>query len=124
MATTLAIDSGHFHNGTEINPNTEAHRSNLPLSSMEKMNGHPQGSGADPYRAAEDVDTASLDSGFTETTLVPRRRLGAFDVTSLIVNQMVGIGIFTTPGLVLSVTGSKPVSLVLWGVGGLYTFIS
>ncbi|KIW06544.1 uncharacterized protein PV09_02974 [Verruconis gallopava] len=56
-------------------------------------------------------------------TNVPRRNLTAFDVAALIFNKMVGTGIFTTPGAVLSLTGSKQLSIGLWAVGGVYTFI-
>ncbi|KAH7350518.1 amino acid permease-domain-containing protein [Rhexocercosporidium sp. MPI-PUGE-AT-0058] len=35
----------------------------------------------------------------------------------------VGIGIFTTPGAVLFYTKSKPISLVLWATGGVFTSI-
>lgn len=35
----------------------------------------------------------------------------------------VGTGIFTNPAAVMVLTGSKTVSMVLWFVGGLYSFI-
>ena len=59
-------------------------------------------------------------SNFTESTNIPRR-LETLDVAALIFNKMVGSGIFTTPGLVLSLTKSKALALGLWAVGGVYT---
>jgi hypothetical protein len=37
--------------------------------------------------------------------------------------MQIGTGIFTTPGAVLAYTKSKPVSIGLWVLGGLYTSI-
>ena len=47
--------------------------------------------------------------------------LGVIDVFSLIVNKMIGTGIYTAPTTVLLLTGSKQVSLVLWVIGFVYT---
>ena len=52
------------------------------------------------------------------------RTLGTLDVSALILNKMVGTGIFTVPGIVLSLTGSKGKSLAFWVVGGLYSLLS
>lgn len=68
-------------------------------------------------------DTASLGPAWTESTDVPRRKMGLIQVMSLMINQMIGTGIFSTPGYILLLTGSKPLSLVLWAVGGIYTLL-
>jgi hypothetical protein len=49
--------------------------------------------------------------------------LGPFDVFSLIVNKMIGTGIYTAPTTVLLLTGDKQLSLGLWGVGFVYTIM-
>jgi hypothetical protein len=49
--------------------------------------------------------------------------LGSFDVFSLIVNKMIGTGIYTAPTTVLLLTGSAPLSLGLWAVGFIYTIM-
>ena len=49
-----------------------------------------------------------------------REGLGSLDVFSLIVNKMVGTGIYTSPAVVYRMTGSKSITLVLFGVGFLY----
>nr|CEG05097.1 unnamed protein product [Fusarium clavum] len=51
-------------------------------------------------------------------------RLGSFDVFSLIVNKMIGTGIYTSPAVVYQLTGSKSITLALFGVGFLYCLIS
>lgn len=59
----------------------------------------------------------------TENTHLRRRDLGLLDVAALIINKQIGTGIFTTPGIVLGLTGSKSISLVLWLCGGLWAFL-
>jgi hypothetical protein len=49
--------------------------------------------------------------------------LGSLDVFSLIVNQMIGTGIYTAPTTVLLLTGDKQLSLGLWAVGFFYTIM-
>jgi hypothetical protein len=68
-------------------------------------------------------DTASFDSNWTESTTVPRRNLGFVQCSALMINQMVGSGIFTLPGVVLLLTKSKPIAVVLWAVGGIYSML-
>ncbi|KAF3940839.1 hypothetical protein ABW19_dt0205090 [Dactylella cylindrospora] len=52
------------------------------------------------------------------------KKLGTFEVASLIINKMVGSGIVTGPAQVLLYTGSKQHALLLWGLGFLYTLVS
>ena len=66
----------------------------------------------------------SFDTAWTESTDVPRRQLGVFRVASLMINQMVGTGIFTTPAYVLLMTKSKPLTLGLFVLGGVYNLIT
>ncbi|KAJ4003167.1 hypothetical protein NW766_012485 [Fusarium irregulare] len=42
--------------------------------------------------------------------------LGSFDVFSLIVNKMIGTGIYTSPAVVYRMTGSKSITLALFGL--------
>ncbi|KAI6763249.1 hypothetical protein HG531_013146 [Fusarium graminearum] len=50
--------------------------------------------------------------------------LRSFDVFSLIVNKMIGTGIYTSPAVVYRMTGSKSITLALFGVGFLYCLLS
>lgn len=68
-------------------------------------------------------DASAADSKFSESTNVPRRNLRVHDVAGLILNKVVGSGIFTTPGLVLALTKHKPTSIVLWVVGGIHAML-
>ena len=49
------------------------------------------------------------------------RRLGLFDATMIIVGNIIGIGIFTTTGLVADVLPNSKMILFAWILGGLLT---
>lgn len=68
-------------------------------------------------------DASTADSNFSESTNIPRRNLRVHDVAGLILNKVVGSGIFTTPGLVLALTKHKPTSIVLWVMGGIHAML-
>jgi len=68
-------------------------------------------------KATEDARSVSVRS---ERTFLQRRDLGIIDVAALIINKQIGTGIFTTPGLVLSLTGSKTTSIIMWFCGGIW----
>ncbi|KAF2739366.1 hypothetical protein EJ04DRAFT_484118, partial [Polyplosphaeria fusca] len=70
-----------------------------------------------------DGDGASFHSNWTESTTVPLRRLGFVQCSALMINQMIGTGIFTLPGVVLLLTKSKPIAIALWAVGGIYSLL-
>ena len=49
--------------------------------------------------------------------------LDRWDVAALIINQMVGSGIFTSPPLVLMYTQNKAVAMTFWILGLMYTYL-
>lgn len=71
-----------------------------------------------------DDDSIHPPSDWSESSNVPRRDLGFLQIFSLIVNSVVGTGIFTQPGLVLALTKSKPIALGLWVAGSAYTAVT
>ncbi len=50
------------------------------------------------------------------------RRLGLFPLTNIVIANMIGSGIFTTSGLLMSDLGNPIVMLGLWFVGGILAF--
>lgn len=52
----------------------------------------------------------------------PRRQLGLFAVTSIVVANMIGVGIFTTSGLLMGDLKDPWVMLLLWLIGGCLAF--
>lgn len=51
-----------------------------------------------------------------------QRPLNVFDVACLIINKMIGSGIFIQPSNVLYLTGVKYGALLLWVFGAIYSF--
>ncbi|ORY61480.1 amino acid permease [Pseudomassariella vexata] len=75
--------------------------------------------------------TASGDNateGTTEDQAVQKiaysesRKIGITGAVFLILNKMIGTGIFSTPSGIFAATGSVSVSLFLWVIGGILTF--
>ncbi|KAK4209512.1 amino acid/polyamine transporter I [Rhypophila decipiens] len=50
------------------------------------------------------------------------RKLGITGSVFLILNKMIGTGIFSTPSSIFAATGSVGISLLLWVIGGILTF--
>ncbi|OAQ97369.1 hypothetical protein LLEC1_07890 [Akanthomyces lecanii] len=50
------------------------------------------------------------------------RKLGIFSTAFLIINKMIGTGIFSAPATVFRATGSVGISLLLWLLGGILAF--
>jgi hypothetical protein len=50
------------------------------------------------------------------------RKLGITSSVFVILNKMIGTGIFSTPSGIFAATGSVGVSLILWVIGGILTF--
>ncbi|KAK4167859.1 high-affinity methionine permease [Cladorrhinum sp. PSN259] len=69
-----------------------------------------------PRPAPADVDP--------DTNPWRRGALGTFDVFSLIANKMIGTGIYSAPATVFLLTGSKSLTLGLFGIGFLYSLTS
>jgi hypothetical protein len=54
---------------------------------------------------------------------LPARPLELWDVASLIINKMIGTGIFTAPPTVLVMTGNPSLAFGLWILGFAYTIV-
>ena len=71
------------------------------------------------------MDTASecaesaLDASVVKQ---PKRVMGAFSATMIVVASMVGTGVFTTTGILLETTPSAPAVLWGWLIGGIIAF--
>jgi hypothetical protein len=81
----------------------------------------------DSPSAPSSHDEYVLPSPVTATRLIKievHRKLTWWDVTALIINKMIGTGIFTGPPTILLYTGNKRIALGFWAVGFLYTLLS
>ena len=78
-----------------------------------------QGQDAVQNPPTEDTAAASIRS---QDEPIIQRPLEAFDVACLIINKMIGSGIFIQPSAVLLLTGSKVGALFIWVFGAVYSF--
>ena len=67
--------------------------------------------------------TQAASSEWDERHTVQKQYLTILEAASLIVNKMIGTGIFATPGMVLALTQNKSLALGFWVIGGLYAAI-
>ncbi|KAL4782538.1 amino acid permease-domain-containing protein [Aspergillus varians] len=68
---------------------------------------------------------ASMHPSITIPALSENHKgLRTLDVACLIINKVIGGGIFVSPGIVAQLTGNKLIALALWVFGGLYSFCS
>jgi len=56
----------------------------------------------------------------TSTSL--ERRLGPFDAAVIVISNVIGVGIFTTPGVVAGMVHGKAAMLAVWAIGGALAF--
>ncbi|KAL2173178.1 amino acid/polyamine transporter I [Thermothelomyces heterothallicus CBS 202.75] len=71
--------------------------------------------------AADDVETGDIKQE-DQYAYDDSRKLGITGAVFLILNKMIGTGIFSTPSSIFAATGSVGVSLMLWVIGGFLTF--
>lgn len=71
----------------------------------------------DEHRESGDV---VLDDGRSERDSLPQgRQIGVLSTTFLIVNRIIGAGVFVTPSAILQSSGSIGLSLIMWALGAL-----
>ncbi|KAL4801856.1 amino acid permease-domain-containing protein [Aspergillus unguis] len=82
------------------------------------MSDHVDGPAPPAHRASSDAGNEK-PSRFEE-----QNPLTTLDVACLIINKMIGGGIFVSPRIVAHLTGNKLIALALWVFGGIYSFCS
>ena len=50
------------------------------------------------------------------------RRLGPLDAAAIVISNVIGVGIFTTPGFVATILPDKAAMLAVWVIGGALAF--
>jgi amino acid transporter len=126
-----SMPNGSAHSHQEHNSfrgeNDGPFRSNNAIMVRSDRHHDPEGThGIHPDEGRGSPDDESLHRPPTDFTEDRRlgRTLGTLDVSALILNKMVGTGIFTLPGIVLGLTRSKRISVGFWVVGGVYSMLS
>ncbi|EHA45828.1 high-affinity methionine permease [Pyricularia oryzae 70-15] len=68
------------------------------------------------------TDSDTEIAGVSKFHVDEKRKLGVTGAVFLILNKMIGTGIFSTPSSIFAATGSVGISLMLWVIGGILTF--
>src|SRR5450432_2030993 len=99
----------------------EARASHLPSGNTSHRSSYQTESSSQPFCTSgpgspkDDTEAKhNRMSKFTETTEIKKQNLNVSDIAALVLNKMIGTGIFTTPGMVLALTDGKGVSVFLW----------
>ncbi|KAI5310290.1 hypothetical protein KEM55_008955 [Ascosphaera atra] len=71
--------------------------------------------------ATEELGTITEDGTETSGQPVRKKQIGVVSASFLIFNRILGTGVFSTPGVIMQLTGSAGLSMILWLVG---TFIA
>ena len=71
------------------------------------------------YRVEATSDPVTAESDAVRLT----KQIGMFSGATIIIGNIVGSGIFLTPGGVLKNTGSLGMSMVVWVVSGLFSLV-
>ena len=50
------------------------------------------------------------------------RRLGPLDASAIVISNVIGVGIFTTPGVVAEILPTSTAMLAVWALGGALAF--
>ena len=72
--------------------------------------------------APSSTTTSSKDVEADQQQKPAPQGLTRFDVTSFMINRMIGTGIFTNPPFVLWACGNQHLALWVWFAGGLFSF--
>ncbi|MCJ1265183.1 hypothetical protein MMC22_005058 [Lobaria immixta] len=108
-------ESGELSSPSELQTN-QYDNATAQSESGAAPNNHPNGFAPQGPEPLEIVAVAFVDE--------PPRPLRWWDVSSLIINKMVGTGIYTAPSAVLSLIGNKREAVGLWIAGFVYTLFS
>ena len=83
--------------------------------------GRPANQGQQPQVCGPDVARPESKGRVTYKPIPEKNLLGSLSTAALIINKMIGTGIFSKPSEILSLTESKGGALFLWVAGGLMT---
>jgi hypothetical protein len=76
-----------------------------------------------PATAPATQQPASDSDSNSSGPVYEQESLTEISVACLIINKMIGTGIYTTSGTVLLLAGNKVLALFLWVFGGVYSYL-
>jgi amino acid permease len=118
-AVELESSSSSSHVYHRKSASMDTIHSNIPLDSIPlSTRDHPDSSSTFQPIMLSHSDSVYEASGHT-TTSSEERHLTLLPSVALVTGMMIGSGIFSSPGLIVALTGSVGASLLVWLVGGL-----
>ncbi|KAI9553473.1 hypothetical protein GHT06_021383 [Daphnia sinensis] len=69
------------------------------------------------------IDNVSHDFSNDKDEMRLKRQVGLFSGVALVIGNIIGSGIFVSPGYLLESAGSPGLCLILWGVCGIYSLL-
>ncbi|KAF6836445.1 amino acid transporter [Colletotrichum plurivorum] len=71
--------------------------------------------------ASDDAESSVKDGqlGVVEVNVLQERTIGLFGAVSLVVNKIIGAGIFSTPSTIFKLSGSVGMALMCWVIGAI-----
>ncbi|KAK1760169.1 amino acid/polyamine transporter I [Echria macrotheca] len=88
--------------------------------SLKPLLGRAGDTASEIYDFEESPNYGSIEEGATYA-IPESRKIGVAGAVFLILNKMIGTGIFSTPSSIFASTGSVGISLLMWAVAGLLT---
>jgi len=86
------------------------------------QNGYPYSNSNVPGGGGPTTDDSSSLEDFHDFVYPEDRKLGTWSTTFLIINRVVGSGIYSTPSSIIRYTNSVGATLLFWVLGGIMTF--
>jgi hypothetical protein len=96
-------------------------KSKMDSFSDPEINWHSRAS-RESDRDSNEIRFRDVSNTIISSAPKERFRLGYFSVMCLVINRMIGTGIFNTPSTSMRGTQSIGISLLFWVVGMIYTF--
>lgn len=75
------------------------------------------------FHIPEGIITSSPSISRKKLSVELERKLGIFSTSMIIVNRMIGTGIFSTPSSILQATDSTGAALLFWVLGGVMSML-
>jgi hypothetical protein len=129
--STYGSDQGSISGRTQWDENSHHPPSRPHSIGDQRRSGESAALAQQRSRSSDGEQTERASDAAPEYHVTPRERgveavrssrpLRWWDVAALVINKMVGTGIFTGPAVVLEATRNKNVAIVLWILGFLYT---
>lgn len=114
------MDQDRFRNTSHID-GEEIYPSRLVASPVQQWQPRAEDNNSDDDSMIRELRQTSASNEIVTDAPAPRFRLTTTDVVCLVLNRMIGSGIFMTPQVVMKGTNSTGAALLLWFAGAIHS---